>query len=279
MEYRTIEWDRAKLYEVVWEKSTVQLAKEYGIPDVALAKICKKLRVPKPGLGYWRRKERGFKVARTPLPPMEDPPRLVSRIPTRSPEAPEDRLSSKLRALAEVERAPDRRITVVENLSTLDSLAEKSLQALMHGKPNDWGYVRPRAKICLDVVVTQPLVERAIRIVNAVLRGLTERGHKVLIEPEAKYTTTAVVRRREAREHGRESRTPLGGNRPGGGEGHVRHNLAGHNPNKGGVTMLPECSRHSNHQESPAHPTVGPSALHPNRAAQMCKRCCAVRTL
>lgn len=193
MEYRTIEWDRATLYEAVWEKSAVQLAKEYGISDVALAKICKKLKVPKPGLGYWRRKERGFKVTRTPLPPMTAPPKLVSRIPTQRPETPEEQFSPTLRALAEAEKSPERRITVTQELSDLHPQADKSFQALTNGKPDEWGYVRPRAKIGLDIAVTQPLIGRAVRIVDAVLRGLAERGHKVVIEPEAKFTTTAVV--------------------------------------------------------------------------------------
>jgi hypothetical protein len=63
MEYRTIEWNRDKLYEAVWKRPAVQLAKEHGISDVALAKICKKLKVPKPGPGYWRRIEKGFVYA------------------------------------------------------------------------------------------------------------------------------------------------------------------------------------------------------------------------
>jgi hypothetical protein len=150
MEYRTILWDRAKLYDAIWEKPAVQLAKEYGISDVALAKICRKLRVPKPGLGYWRRKEMGFKVAQTPLPAMPDPPGCVSRVPLNPPGKLEEHLSPKLRALAEAEKSTEHRITVAECISNLHPLVDKSLRALTNGKPDDWGYVRPRARICLD---------------------------------------------------------------------------------------------------------------------------------
>lgn len=103
MEYRRIQWDRETLYKAVWEKSSVQVAKEFGISDVALAKICRKLKVPKPGPGYWRRRERGYEVKRPPLPPMKAVPRLVSRVPLNPKEPFEDRLSSALRALAEEE--------------------------------------------------------------------------------------------------------------------------------------------------------------------------------
>ena len=58
---------RETLYEQVWSTPMTKLAKEYGISDVALAKICKKLNVPYPGRGYWRRKETG-KAVETTLP-------------------------------------------------------------------------------------------------------------------------------------------------------------------------------------------------------------------
>jgi len=52
MSHRQIIWDRIKLYAEVWEKPTVQLAKEYGISDVGLGKVCRQLNIPKPSRGY-----------------------------------------------------------------------------------------------------------------------------------------------------------------------------------------------------------------------------------
>jgi hypothetical protein len=62
-------WDREKLYDLIWTKPMRTVAHEYGLSDVALAKVCKKLQIPRPGVGYWRRKECGFNVERAPLPP------------------------------------------------------------------------------------------------------------------------------------------------------------------------------------------------------------------
>ena len=50
--------ERQALYEQVWAQPMTKVAKEYGISNVALAKICKKLNVPCPWRGYWRRKKR-----------------------------------------------------------------------------------------------------------------------------------------------------------------------------------------------------------------------------
>ena len=50
---------RQELYKLVWSKPVVKIAKEFGISDVAVAKICKKMNIPKPGLGYWAKKKYG----------------------------------------------------------------------------------------------------------------------------------------------------------------------------------------------------------------------------
>lgn len=49
---------REELYEQVWTTPTRHLAAKYGISDVAIRKICKKLFVPKPPPGYWARVRR-----------------------------------------------------------------------------------------------------------------------------------------------------------------------------------------------------------------------------
>jgi hypothetical protein len=63
---------REQLYEKVWSAPTIQVAAELGISDVALAKRCKKMNVPKPSLGYWAKVAAGQKPDKTPLPPTAD---------------------------------------------------------------------------------------------------------------------------------------------------------------------------------------------------------------
>ena len=45
-----IRYNRAELYEKVWSKPLLHVAKEYRISDTGLGKVC---RIPVPGLGYW----------------------------------------------------------------------------------------------------------------------------------------------------------------------------------------------------------------------------------
>ena len=59
---------REELYERIWKMPATKLAKELGISDVALAKICRKLNVPKPGPGHWRLVQLGWEIERPALP-------------------------------------------------------------------------------------------------------------------------------------------------------------------------------------------------------------------
>lgn len=65
-------YDREKLYNEVWAAPTQKVAARYGVSDVALAKACRLLRVPKPPRGYWAKKAAGQPAGRRPkLPPLE----------------------------------------------------------------------------------------------------------------------------------------------------------------------------------------------------------------
>lgn len=67
-------YDRKQLYDEVWSAPTQQVAKRYGISDVALAKVCSQLRIPKPPRGYWAKKAADKAVPRRPkLPSLEHP--------------------------------------------------------------------------------------------------------------------------------------------------------------------------------------------------------------
>ena len=53
---------RQQLHDLVWDRPMTKLAKEFGLSDVALHKICRKFRVPTPPVGYWAKKAYGKPV-------------------------------------------------------------------------------------------------------------------------------------------------------------------------------------------------------------------------
>ncbi|AUW47179.1 hypothetical protein CUJ84_pRLN3000040 (plasmid) [Rhizobium leguminosarum] len=58
---------REELFALVWEKPTSEIAKELGLSDVAIGKLCTKLQVPKPPRGYWARMQAGQRPRRPAL--------------------------------------------------------------------------------------------------------------------------------------------------------------------------------------------------------------------
>jgi hypothetical protein len=71
--FDSMTWNREELYEKVWSEPVTKVAKGYGVSDVALAKACRKLKVPVPGRGYWAKKEHGHRVERQSLPKLVEP--------------------------------------------------------------------------------------------------------------------------------------------------------------------------------------------------------------
>ncbi len=76
-------WDRNALYEEVWTTPMQRLAEKYGISDVGLAKVCRKLSIPRPGRGDWARIAAGQIVARTPLPKLSQEIRVWKPMPRK----------------------------------------------------------------------------------------------------------------------------------------------------------------------------------------------------
>lgn len=59
---------REELFALVWEQPATKVARELGISDTALDKLCSRLQVPKPPRGYWARVASGKTSKRSPLP-------------------------------------------------------------------------------------------------------------------------------------------------------------------------------------------------------------------
>lgn len=60
---------RQEFYDLVWSHPLTQLAKRFGISDVALGKACRNAQIPHPPVGYWAKLEAGKNVVKIELPP------------------------------------------------------------------------------------------------------------------------------------------------------------------------------------------------------------------
>lgn len=158
---------RDELYEAVWTAPATKVAARYGITSVALAKICRKLRVPTPPRGYWARIAAGQAVERAPLP------KAIAGQPqahTLGTAANAGGVPTTPAVAAERARA---RVVVPETIAELHPLVAKHEPRLRRrGEANDiWA-----KSSCIAVQVSRAQLDRALRIMSALLLALDERG-------------------------------------------------------------------------------------------------------
>lgn len=164
MSQTRIRLTRADLYEKVWATPMRILAKEFGMSDVGLAKVCRKHNVPVPPVGYWRRKETGYKVTRPLLPGAKDGAEHLD-IYVRERLRPE---------FEELTRQVRPQVIVTPEIS--HPLALWSQRLLEHGKTNQRGLLTSKNGALAHIFVSGEQVPRALKILNALLLALEERG-------------------------------------------------------------------------------------------------------
>ena len=193
---------RTALYELVWTKPVRDIASDFGISDVALAKRCRALKIPVPPRGYWARVEAGQKPRRPSLPPFSvskhaprpsyvtteaqadstsaaSPPTVTVTFtprpapPPPAPDAPISPAEAALRA----------RIDALE-IAPLDTLLQahpavlRTAVHLKHLTSRDITWPRgTRSGPLLTVTnVSDAQIDRALRVLDAVLRASAALG-------------------------------------------------------------------------------------------------------
>jgi hypothetical protein len=191
MGYKTIRFERQKLYEQVWAKPMTALATEYGLSDVGLRKICKRLSIPLPPQGYHLRT---YKGQRPPLPPSKDG---VKEHVTHIYE-PEQMSVNELPQPIELpeiafEELPENRIVVPDELGSLHHHVAEAKSQLKKNTPDKYGRVSTYWKRGNDISVFPESFDRALRIMNTLVRALSKRGFTVSVDEKNNATVVKVL--------------------------------------------------------------------------------------
>jgi len=193
MDYETFRYNRKELYKQVWSRPVTTVAKEYGISDVGLRKICKKLKVPLPGVGYWQKRLHGKRIKHPPLPPFSGSDELIVQRCVRRG-LPIDEMQNK-EALSKIayERQSQNRILISSGLDHPHQLVAQAERSLRNARLDERGILRPRARKCLDIRVSPATVERTLRIMDALIKALEGRGFEVSIKIGDEVSTSVSL--------------------------------------------------------------------------------------
>jgi hypothetical protein len=184
MPLKTTRFDRATLYAEVWTNPVIHVAKKYEISDVGLRKVCRRLGVPLPPLGYWARKASGQSPETASLPKWNGPTTYES---SRRVDESTVLETADIEEAAEVvkqrafEGNPKNGIVVKNDLlgchrwvTETNRLAKKS-RSIYRGLLQIWGGHH------LSTDVSPNEINRALRIWSALLKGVEARGFEVAL--------------------------------------------------------------------------------------------------
>ncbi|MGE5574485.1 MAG: hypothetical protein ACM3ZU_15965 [Bacteroidota bacterium] len=193
---KTTVYDRQTLYEEVWKEPVSVVAQHYEVSDVALHKICKRLKIPVPGRGYWAQYRAGKNVKKAPLPKYEGPQRIVA-VRNGSPNAPPsptnpDKLGFLDDATREALSQVCSNIAVPEELEKPHPLVAEAERFFRQQKAQDDHPVVGLRPHTLDIRVTKTSSGRALRIMDTLIKALERLGHTVVVDKRSGRTVVQI---------------------------------------------------------------------------------------
>ena len=180
MTKKTFTYSRETLYRQIWRRPVSKVAKDYNVSDVALAKICRKLNVPRPPLGYWARRSAGYEDPIPPLPKLK-PGERAEYTTVRPRPQPTDTVT------AGADERSHAAIVVLDTLENPHELVRRSRGPLRKCARKGTILAEP-PEGCLDIRTSSGELDRALRVFDALLKALDARSIAVEITPPHKET-------------------------------------------------------------------------------------------
>lgn len=206
-------FSRRQLYDLVWSKPVVSLAREYGFSDVGFAKICRRHNIPLPPRGYWAKVNAGLQIARPALPnPHVEWPVYVPPRASITDEAMLEKKKILAQEKSEIEKIGV--ISIPEQITSPHKVTqntrlhfEKIIKKIEQSKktnslPRDYysliqstyrGRIQCKQDNCSDVAVTEQLLDRALNLLDVLVKELEKNGFRTHPAKDKKYKGAVVA--------------------------------------------------------------------------------------
>lgn len=170
------EFNRKELYDLVWSTPMMRLAKEFGLSDVGLRKICVKHDIPTPPLGYCAKLHFGKPAKPTPL---TAPRQGVSDRVLISMRAIAERPSEVAQAEIEARQRISEPIVVpTEAPARVHSFVLAFKRALKASKPDLEGFCHANAHGILSTSIGAGNRDRVVLLADTLFRALEAAANK-----------------------------------------------------------------------------------------------------
>ncbi len=178
-----VKFERQALYEDVWREPLTKLAKQYGLSDVGLRKICIQLSIPLPERGYWAKLAAGKKVPQKPLRPTTGP--TTHRF-SQWVQLKDEELEKRLAATAPTDTAATA-VPKVELRATVEEthqLVRSTAARLKKGYPDGRGWPAVGSDGFFGLAVGPESQAYGLLLLDAVIRTMQTAGHKLVAAKE-----------------------------------------------------------------------------------------------
>lgn len=175
---------RDQLYDLIWSKPTSALAKEFGLSDNGLRKICKNHNIPLPYMGYWSKIRYGKPVRKVKLPTKFDgKDEIIINRSTELTESNQKEISTATILIKEIESKYKNLLQVPARLTNPDALIVKARDALTINKKyySKNGLIRPHSGY-ITINVAPINIPRALRFMDSLIKLLKARGYEIIMD-------------------------------------------------------------------------------------------------
>lgn len=185
---------RKELYDLVWAEPLSRLAKRFKISDNGLRKICKRMNIPTPAMGYWQKIQYKKKVTIIKLPEKyEGNDEIILHekgsddAETNSPLAQQRIQVSLIESTMEIELQVPSRLS-----SRPDKLITSTVNYYEAYRKRNRGYYTsyPEKINVLDIEVSDENKPRALRLLDTIIKALRFRNHDVTAE---RFSTYVII--------------------------------------------------------------------------------------
>lgn len=168
--------NREEMYAEVWRRPMTKIADHHRVSSSFLARVCARMNVPRPPRGHWVKLENGIPSPQAPLPEAGPGDLQVWRggdaLGAVSQPAPKAPVPRKIRPeQLRISRSKQHPVVV------------GAYEVFEQGRVIDQGFLKPGKQRLVDVVVTKPQLEPALKLANQLFLKLEAAGHRVMFAP------------------------------------------------------------------------------------------------
>ena len=185
---------RSGLYNQVWAEPMTNVAKKYGLNDSGLRKICWRYNVPVPETGPWAKTAHGSDMKAPPLRNPDHDPSIEIYPHCAGLEIADEEQWRKAQILIADEDVEKNLIVILPHLQDPDPLIARTEKSLRSSAADLNGICHPKAKNSLDAHVSKQGIDRAMRIMDGLVKAAYKRGFSIsTASADSVHTTVEIL--------------------------------------------------------------------------------------